>query len=145
MVSTNKIISLAIKKEQEAFEFYRNAIKITTIMSAKTLFTKLADEEKKHKQILLNLDDKEIVLLIRSKTSYDKLAKLLMLTPITEYNDIKKIFEVAIIKEKEAYQFYSGYANTVEPGKIKKILDALAKMEQKHKNLISIEYKKCFG
>ncbi len=52
------IIDLAITKEQEAFDFYMDLMKIAADKQAKDALEYIAGEEKKHKEFLIGYRDK---------------------------------------------------------------------------------------
>ncbi|MEM4261065.1 MAG: ferritin family protein [Candidatus Woesearchaeota archaeon] len=139
------VVNLAIKSEEQAYTFYNSAYKETKIKSAKILFKKLFEEEKKHKQRLLKIkkDPKNIVFK-KTRLNHIRIAKSLIMTPLNEIYELRKIFMIAIKKEEQAFKMYKKMANNIKTKTIKNILVELAKQEAKHKALLVKTEKKCF-
>lgn len=139
-----KVIDAAIKQEESSYKLYMRGYKLTTAISAKQLFNKLAEQELMHKRLLKNLDLKEAIDFPDGKYESLKLEEELLLTPVNELKEIKEILKFSIKKEVRAYKQYFGIAKTLPFGKMKTFFEKLAGEEQKHKELVKQEYRKLF-
>jgi len=137
------ILNQAIKYEEEAYNMYIKAYDKAETSSAKDLFKKLANEEKKHKAALKKINPKEVEEMRNPKSRYLNVCRSLMLTPTSELKALHDIFKKAIKKEKEANERYLRFAKAVKPGKIKQLFLKLAAEETKHEVLLDKEFSKC--
>jgi rubrerythrin len=128
-----KIIANAIDNEVEAYTFYRGIADKVKDKALKSLFTELAGEEKKHREFLQGMLDKEV-----SKMKFDashdyKVADAL---PVPDLSmDMKPIegIVVAIKKELQAMQMYTQLANLSKDTETQLLFTQLANMERGHK------------
>jgi rubrerythrin len=130
------VLKLAIKSEEAAYNRYRAYQKDATLQAAQELFAKLAKEEKKHKERLQKID----ITAFKAKKPSTKtlhILESLMLTPLNELHELKKILKFAIQKEQQAHDMYAQLAKEVTAASIKSLLLELAKEEAHHKALLS--------
>jgi len=135
-----KIIETAIKKEIEAYTFYHGVADKAKNPVLKELFTELAGEEMKHRELLQGMLTKDI-----SKMKFD---------PSHDYKvgdnlptpDLKvgmKPLEglvVAIKKELEAMQMYTQLAKLASDTETQFLFSQLANMERSHKSRLEDIY-----
>ena len=138
-----KVIDTAIKQEEDSYKIYMKGYRVTKLKSSKLLFKKLAGEELKHKKLLQNIDLSNVADFPKTKYKSLYLEEDLQLTPLNELNEVKTILNFTIKKEIKAYKQYSNIAKTMKDD-LKVFFTNLAKEEQKHKILVSKEYKKLF-
>ncbi len=129
------IIKGAIKEEEHFIKYYSDAAKKTTVPSAKTLFQKLSKQEMMHKVKLKNLDLKSMKVKDEDISKIE-VAKDLMLTPISEFKELKKVFKYAIKAEVAARLMYLHLANSVDGPVESKLFSKLAEEEAKHEELL---------
>ncbi len=127
------IISTAIDREVEAYSFYNSVSEKVTDANLKSLFKELAGEETSHREFLQKLLSKDISSLGFSTTRDYKVADEVEMPPLTP--DLKPVegLVIAIKKELEAMQMYTGLANVSEDAEQKKLFTELAAMERGHK------------
>jgi len=138
--SIEDIIKYAIEKEAEAVKFYTDAGKQEKYSAARKTFESFADEEKKHKVMLENLDPKNvagfkpagIADLKRSDYMVDIAYKAGM-----SYPDILRL---AMKREEKAKKFYDDCAGRVDAGGHKKLFQMLSQEEAKHKLALETLY-----
>ncbi len=128
-----KILSTAIDREVESYTFYRGISDKVKDKALKSLFGELAGEEKKHRELLQGMLDKDV-----SKMKFDpshdyKVADILPSPTLSV--DMKPIegIVVAIKKELEAMQMYSQMAGLAKDTETQFLFSQLANMERGHK------------
>lgn len=139
-----KIIRDAIRQEEDSYELYIHGASVAKTSGAKILFQKLAGEEMKHKQLLESVNPSLASDFPESTYHTLELENYLQLTPLNELNEVKEILKFAIKKETKAFKFYSGIANALHFGTMQGIFERLAAEEQKHKNMVQLEFGKLF-
>ena len=128
-----KIIANAIDNEVEAYTFYRGIADKVKDKALKSLFTELAAEEKKHREFLQGMLDKDVAKM-KFDTSHDY--KVADAIPVPELSaDMKPIegIVVAIKKELQAMQMYTQLANLSTDTETQLLFQQLANMERGHK------------
>ena len=128
-----KIISMAIDREVEAYSFYRTVAETVQDANLKSLFKELAGDETSHREFLQKMLTKDFSSLGFSTTRDYKVAESVASPPLTA--DLKPIdgLVIAIKKELEAMQMYTGLANATDDAEQKKLFSELAAMERGHK------------
>ena len=125
------IMARAIREEELFEEFYEKAAMRTGNAAAKTLFLRLADEERQHKLKLMGLH-----INVEAGPIGDDLA----LTPLNELQTIKDVFHHAITFEKKARQKYLRFARAFSEAR--ELFTWLADEERKHEQLLTAELKR---
>ena len=128
-----KIIANAIDNEVEAYTFYRGIADKVKDKALKSLFAELAGEEKKHREFLQGMLDKDI-----SKMKFDASHdyKVVDTLPVPELSADMKPLEgimVAIRKELQAMQMYTQLASLSSDTEAQLLFTQLANMERSHK------------
>ncbi len=138
----NYLLDIAIRNEEEAYDFYIDLQNKVSDKEVKETLSFLAEEEKKHKEILekykkggfgantLNLD---------TVVDY-KIAEHLEKPVITKEMDSKDVYLVAAEKELNAYNFYKSLADIEPVGEVKDLLLKMANEEMKHKEKVEYLY-----
>ena len=128
-----KIIGNAINNEVEAYTFYRGIADKVKDPALKSLFAELAGEEKKHREFLQGMLNKDIAKM-KFDASHDyKVADALPAPALSI--DMKPLegIVVAIKKELEAMQMYTQLANLARDTETQLLFSQLANMERGHK------------
>jgi rubrerythrin len=140
MVSKLKeIFDFAIQREEEAYGFYQDALRIVRSPGARPIFEELSAQELNHKQLLLGLKSGEMALRAVSPLLDLKLSDYLIeqkLRPEMSYQDI---LILAIHREEQSYRLYSDLAARASEN-FKPVLEFLAGEEAKHKLRLEEEY-----
>ncbi|MCX7785402.1 MAG: ferritin family protein [candidate division WOR-3 bacterium] len=138
--SAVEVIEMAIKTEETGFAFYTDAAKTTRLKSLASLFTQLAQEEKKHKKFFNDLfsivkrgpatipfDWEEVGLYLKAITdSKFFLGKDKALSFLKRAKSPKALLDYALAFEKETLLFYHEIKNFVKPEEqdiVSKIID----------------------
>jgi rubrerythrin len=127
-----KIISSAIEKEVEAYEFYAGVAAKVTSRVLKDIFSELAEEEKKHKSTL------EGYLADLKPPTFDATRDYRVSETVqrpTLKLDMKPVDAVALAmkKEEDAMNMYTALAENSSGQEQKEMFQSLAAMEKGHK------------
>lgn len=140
-MTIEKILSDAIQGEADAYELYSNAVTLVQAEHIKELLRELAQEELGHKSVLEKMlanPDQILgqVRAVQQATIEDyKIADHLVARPLGPDSTFQDVCIFAAQKEKESHELYS-YLASVNSGEICELLEAMAKDELRHKNLV---------
>ncbi len=135
-----EIMELAVKNEEEAFEFYRKASLKIKDPSLKALFKELAEEESGHKSLLLGyLDDSMKTLKFKDSADY-KISETLPLPKLTAEMKYTDAIVLAMKKEEAAMKMYKEFAEASADKSQKETFMELSKMEKGHKKRLEDMY-----
>lgn len=140
ITSLKGVIEFALEKEAEAEALYKNLAKQIKSQRAATIFNELAAEEKKHYEVLSNLDvskvmDEKTWPILDLKIS-DYLLDV-SYSPDMTYQDI---LVLAMKSEEHSHSLYKGLAENSQDDDLKKLLELLAGQEARHKLQLETEY-----
>ena len=144
-MTIEKILSDAIQGEADAYELYSNAVTLVQAEHIKELLRELAQEELGHKAAL------ERMLADPGKMRYDvgklqqadvqdyKIGDHLVVRPLGPDSTFQDVCLFASRKEQQSHELYRNMAQQNE-GEIRDLLEAMAKDELRHKNLVEDWY-----
>lgn len=135
-----QIISFAIDNEIEAYKFYTELSEKVNNPEIKKILLDFAAEEKGHKKLLEDFKKGKKVNLGGDKIPDLKIADYavdIKPTPNMKYQDI---LTLAMKKEKAAFALYTDLAEESADPEAKKLFQALAQQEAKHKLRFELEY-----
>jgi rubrerythrin len=127
-----KVISFAVEKEIEAYDFYQSVYNKTSDSNLKAIFKDLADEEKKHRNLLENLLSRPRPFHFNETKDYkvsetvDKPKLTLSMKPVDA-------IALAMKNEEEAMHMYSELAGVSTDPEEKEMFMSLSNMELGHK------------
>jgi len=136
----NEVIRFAIRKEQDSVTMYDTYANKSENPGTKRMFQELAEEEKRHKKLLEEATQKHV-------QDY-KLTDVPDLK-ISEYSEdeefrsdmsFQEALLLAIKKEEKAHNLYNNLVAGTENPQLKKLFQALAQEEAKHKLKLETEY-----
>lgn len=136
------LIDLAISKEEEACNFYTGLVAKVSEESTKDTLKFLANEEKKHKEFLVNYRNGKIKsssLRMTDTVDY-KIAEHLEKPDVEKNIDSKDVYLVAAHKELNSYNFYKSLSDAQPAGEVKDMLLKMANEEMKHKEKVEYLY-----
>ena len=136
------VIDLAIRREEEAFEFYMDIFKNVEDVGVKDTVEFIAGEEKKHKAFLVDFRKGNYsadAMQMSEHIDY-KLAEYLEEPEIETDARSEQVYLVASHRELRSYQFYSELAVLQPEGPTKSILQKMANEELKHKEKMEYLY-----
>ncbi|MBN2446507.1 MAG: ferritin family protein [Phycisphaerae bacterium] len=137
-----RILDLAIAREEGAAEFYRYLAGETRQDHMKAVFLDFAREEESHKAKLVIIKGGRRGLLSEEKVLDLGLADQLEDEPIDLAGDMDyaRALVIAMKLEQEAHDFYTRLAVAAADGECKSVLLGLAQEEAKHKQRFELEY-----
>lgn len=128
-----QIIKEAIANEVEAKKFYEDAANVLQDPFLKKLFFSLAEEEKKHRDILTQIYQSETVDRYFSETRDFKVAETVEEPELSMDMKPADAFALAMKKEEAAMKQYTAMADMCDDGAKKQVFLDLAAMERDHK------------
>jgi len=129
----NDVIDFAVVKEQEAHDFYHYWAQKIDTKWIKNIFSEFAQEEMKHKELLLKVKKGETLSSSMEKVMDLKIADYLVDISPTPDMDYQHALIVAMKREKSSYKLYTDLAQKTDDPEIATTLNALAQEEAKHK------------
>lgn len=127
------IIKMAIENEIDAYEFYTAAAQKINDASATSLFLELAAEEKKHQEILSNLDLSNFEKIPTDKLPDFGIAEQIDKPVLSIDMTFVDAISLAIKNEEEAMLLYAGLALASDDAEQQKLFNSLSEMEKGHK------------
>ena len=136
------LIDTAIEREETAYHFYMDIHSKVDDTGIKDTLEWIANEEKKHKEFLVNYRDGNYNsdTFQKREVKYYKIAEHQM-EPETE-TGIKNedVYLVAAHREARSHKFYSELAHLQPEGETKEVLQKMANEELKHKEKMEYLY-----
>lgn len=129
------ILDIAIKREEEAYDFYMDIHSKVNDAGVKSTLEFMAGEEKKHKAFLVSYRDGHFGdkgLRMSDVVDY-KIAEYLEEPEISEDSKAEDVYLVASHREARSHQFYTELANLHADGEPREMLLKMANEELKHK------------
>ncbi|MHA1245800.1 MAG: ferritin family protein [Candidatus Thorarchaeota archaeon] len=145
--SFRELISLAIEREVEAYNFYMNAAEQAELKSSAQLLRELAVQEQHHKEKLeAALDEGVCDTFSCTEEEFEKLnlKNYLAEVPFRADSSPQDILVVAIKREENAHAFYEALAGTTTSAGHKSVFETLAKEELQHKQRLEHMYDDIF-
>ena len=136
------IIEMAIKREEEAYDFYMDIHSKIIDPGVKDTLEFIAGEEKKHKAFLVNYRDGGFgakALRMSDVVDY-KIAEYLEEPEVNANSKPEDIYLVASHRELRSHLFYTELANMHTEGEPREILLKMASEELKHKEKMEYLY-----
>ncbi len=129
------ILSMAVTREIEAYEFYKQVSEKVSDKEVKKIFKELSDEELGHRDFLEKLKLEPVMMkkIEPPKADY----KVAEATELPHFSlDMKPADAIALAmkKEQQAVEFYRSMAESSGDNEIKEKFNNLASMELNHKH-----------
>jgi len=139
--SFDEIIKFAIEKEIEAMNFYKELSETAKNPAMKPIFLQWSNEEKKHKEMLENLEI-TVVSHAGSKPVVTNLKIGDYLIDVEPKPDMsyQDALIVAIKREEKSYKLYEDLESQTTDSSLKETFNVLKKEEAKHKLKLESEY-----
>jgi rubrerythrin len=140
-VTIEQILHEAIQGEVESYELYTSAVALVRTQHIKELLGELAQEELGHKaaleKLLANPEQirGQVAALQQSDVVDYQIADHLVTRPLGPDSTFQDVCIFAAKKEQESYELYQGLASQ-STGETRDLLEAMAKDELRHKNLV---------
>jgi rubrerythrin len=138
--SVDAVLDFAIKREEEAFDFYMDLAGKVERAHMKELFEQFAKEEKGHKAKLQNVKQGKLLLPVQNQVLDLKMGDYLVAGEPTEKMSYQEALILAMKKEKVAFKLYTDLAAVISSEDLKNTFLSLAQEEAKHKLRFEVEY-----
>lgn len=142
--SANEILDFAISEEEAAAQFYTDLAAKMDRAWMRQVFEEFANEEKGHKEKLLNVKEGKLLLSAEAKVIDLKIGDYLVDVEPEGELDYQKALILAMKKEKAAFKLYSDLAATTDDSNLNNLLLSIAQEEAKHKLRFELEYDEHF-
>jgi len=130
-----KLFVIATQRENEAYEFYRQAARKVADPNVKEIFLKLARDEQKHFELLERFRaNPEKIMKICPPAADWKIAESESLPILSTEMKPKDAIALAMKKEQQAVDFYRSLSSASTAVDIRSMFDNLANMELTHKH-----------
>jgi rubrerythrin len=140
--SIEEIINFAVDKEREAITFYEDMAKKAEDPVVKDAILSMADEERKHEKILLDLTPKKIQFDRSSPEEDLKLSDYLVDMTFSKDSNYQELLIIAMKREEKSFGFYSELEQRAGDDASRKVFTLLKGEELKHKARLEKEYEK---
>jgi rubrerythrin len=140
-VTVEQILREAIQEEVSAYELYSGAVAMVRADHIKEVLGELAQEELGHKaaleKLLANPDQisGQVAALQDADIVDYKIADHLVAQPLGPESTFQDVCIFAAQKEQESHELYRNLASQ-NAGQVRDLLEAMAKDELRHKNLV---------
>lgn len=138
----SEVLDTAIQREEEAYQFYKDILNEISDQSVKETIEWVANEEKKHKEFLVNYREGQYGpdAMRMSDVVHYKIAEHQEEPEIAKDMRREDVFLVASHREARSYEFYTELAALHPRGDTKEILLKIANEELKHKEKMEYLY-----
>jgi rubrerythrin len=136
------ILEIAIKREEDAYDFYMDIHSKVVDAAVKDTLEFIAGEEKKHKAFLVSYRDGDFgtrALRMSDVVDY-KIAEYLEEPEVGENLKPEDVYLVASHRELRSHHFYTELANLHADGDLQEMLLKMANEELKHKEKMEYLY-----
>ncbi len=137
-LTTLEVLSIAIKSEIDAVALYTRMKEMVDAADLKQKMDFLIAQEETHKKILTETYNKkfpEVELALPPKSIVPRIDEVL-----AKESTLKELFEVGMLAEKIAEEFYTGLANKSNDRNAISLLMYMANMEQSHYAILQAEW-----
>ncbi len=138
--SINEVLDFAMNSEQEAVDFYTSLASRMQNQEMKDVFLQFAQEEVGHKARLQKIKDEGLFDMDMEKVRDLKIADYVVRSKATDDMEYQDALVLAMKREKAAFKLYSNLADRTDHDELKKVFQALAVEESKHKLRFELEY-----
>ncbi len=138
--SANDILDFAMQSEQEAVDFYTRLAGQMKNREMQEVFLSFAQEEVEHKARLKKVKEEGLFDMEAERVTDLKIADYVVNVKPSENMEYADALVLAMKKEKAAFKLYTALAEKAEQPALKKLFEALAVEESKHKLRFELEY-----
>lgn len=138
--SIDEILDFAMKAEQEAVDFYTSLAEKMKSREIGDIFLEFAREEVGHKARLQKIKEEKIFDMEVEKVQDLKISDYVVGTKPSDDMEYADALVLAMKKEKAAFKLYTALSERTNVPELKKVFQALAVEESKHKLRFELEY-----
>lgn len=140
------LLEIAIRKEIAAEAFYSSGQENTTDPGARALMKELAEEERRHVQVLKGLKERDWK---KGQWQREKITNLMISEYLTgsdklEGASLQDTLVTAMKREQDAIEFYSRMMSAFCDEEVKRLCERLVHDELKHKYRLEVLYDDLF-
>lgn len=143
-----RLVSLAIQREEESYQFYTKAAKDSEFKPSAKLLKDLAHQEEIHKKRLQSAQKEGVCQTFKCGTVEElekmDLSRYLVDIPLVPSSTPQEVLIVAIKREAAAHSFYKSLSELTGSGKHRSVFEILAKEEEAHKDRLQNMYDDIF-
>ncbi len=145
-ISFIEAIDSAIKKEEDAVDFYLQAMNIVKYPGSKDMLHSFVEEEKRHVLLLTEAKESKEMSAVGKKDLPSDLSitKFLVDTKITEQSTPQDVMVAAMKNEDNAVSLYAQQAKAFKGTELETVFINLMNMEKEHKEYLETQYEKHF-
>ena len=133
-------ITFAIRKEAEAYNLYTTYGQLIKTPGLKKMFQELAQQEKLHREILENIDKKDVSAYVLKDIPDLKIGDFVKEEEFSPDMDYASALRLAIKREENSLKLYQHLAGGTGDPELTKLFSSLAQEESKHKLRLETEY-----
>ena len=139
------VFDFAMQMEDSGYEYYTGLARAATLPGLKTIFTGLAEDEKKHREIFRVLKKGAPAPVTPGSTALDTAKNVFLLLPRGEeglqgITDALPAYQHAMQLEADSFRFYEEAAAKESDADVKALLLKIAGEEHKHFNILENVY-----
>jgi rubrerythrin len=138
--SVDDVLDFAIKREQEAVDFYKDLADKVASPAMKAVFEQYSREELGHKLRLERIKTDKTLVPSKKQVLDLKMADYLVDVEATPNMSHQDALILAMKREKSAFKLYSDLSAATSDAKLSQIFASLAQEEAKHKLRFEVEY-----
>ena len=138
--SIDEILDFAMKSEQEAVDFYTSLAEKMKSREIKDIFLEFAREEVAHKARLQKIKEEKVFDMEVEKVRDLKISDYVVSIKPSDDMEYADALVLAMKKEKAAFKLYTALSERTDVPELKKVFQALAVEESKHKLRFELEY-----
>ena len=141
------MLAMALKKEENSYNFYTKAIDLAALSNIKDLFKEMAAEEQKHKDVILGYIEE---LKARGKewnptedlceTEEVGYSKYLVKTELSEDTTLQEALIIALKREERAYVLFENFYTISKDEGLKNLFKRLMDDELNHLKRLEMTY-----
>ncbi|MDG5467305.1 ferritin family protein [Deltaproteobacteria bacterium IMCC39524] len=135
------VFDFAMQMEDNGYDYYTGLAKAATVPGLKTIFTDLAEDEKKHLEIFRALKEGRRDQKLPESKTLETAKNVFLLLPrgkqvLEEINGPLPSYQHAMKLEAESFRFYEEAAEKEEDAEVKALLLKIAAEEHRHFNIL---------
>ena len=138
--SVDEILDFAMQSEQEAVDFYNGLAEKMKNEEMKQVFLQFAREEVSHKARLRKIKEEGLFDMDVEKVKDLKIADYVVQSGDAGDMEYSDALVLAMKKEKAAFKLYTKLSERTDHPELRKVFQALAVEESKHKLRFELEY-----
>ena len=135
-IEFERLMALAVKREVDAHEFYRDVAGRVENVSVKKIFEDLADQEMQHHDLLEKFRLEPTGAVKFTAPPDFKVAETVDDVELSLDMKPADAIALAMKKEQQAVEFYASLAGMSDDGSIQEVFANLANMERQHKHAL---------